>query len=155
MIAMGEELSVDMALRSMRHLLQYGEPVIRRAVPVALALLCVSNPNLGVLDMLSKLSHDADPEVAYNAILGMGILGAGTNQARVAAMLRHLALYYSKDPDTLFVVRIAQVRSGRQHDGWLLDMSMSACLLELLDFACAGLLCDGLTGFAAGAAVHR
>eukprot|EP00045_Choanoeca_perplexa_P012108 m.130781 g.130781 ORF g.130781 m.130781 type:complete len:893 (+) comp15889_c0_seq1:159-2837(+) len=108
MIAMGEELSVDMALRSMRHLLQYGEPVIRRAVPVALAMLCVSNPDLSVLDMLSKLSHDADPEVAYNAILGMGILGAGTNQARVAAMLRHLALYYSKDPDTLFVVRIAQ-----------------------------------------------
>jgi 26S proteasome regulatory subunit N1 len=109
MIAMGEELSVDMAIRSMRHLLQYGEPVIRRAVPVALALLCVSNPDLGVLDMLSKLSHDADPEVAYNAILGMGILGAGTNQARVAGMLRHLALYYGKDPDTLFVVRIAQV----------------------------------------------
>eukprot|EP00730_Choanoeca_flexa_P015053 TRINITY_DN6813_c0_g1_i1.p1 TRINITY_DN6813_c0_g1~~TRINITY_DN6813_c0_g1_i1.p1 ORF type:complete len:889 (+),score=302.50 TRINITY_DN6813_c0_g1_i1:154-2820(+) len=108
MIAMGEDISVDMALRSMNHLLQYGEPVIRRAVPVAMALLCVSNPDLSVLDILSKLSHDADPEVAYNAILAMGVLGAGTNQARVAGMLRHLAQYYAKDADTLFVVRIAQ-----------------------------------------------
>ena len=82
-----------------------------RAVPVAMALMCTSNPELGVLDVLSKLSHDADPEVAYNAIFAMGILGAGTNHARISGMLRHLAQYYSKDPDTLFIVRIAQVRT--------------------------------------------
>ena len=68
MIAMGEEVGVEMALRSMNHLLQYGETGIRRAVPVAMALLCTSNPVLGVMDTLSKLSHDVDAEVAYNSV---------------------------------------------------------------------------------------
>ena len=51
--------------------------MIRRAVPLALALISVSNPKLQILDTLSKFSHDSDPEVAHNAILGMGIAGAG------------------------------------------------------------------------------
>eukprot|EP00051_Salpingoeca_urceolata_P026738 m.478399 g.478399 ORF g.478399 m.478399 type:complete len:897 (-) comp21140_c0_seq1:156-2846(-) len=114
MVAMGEDIGADMALRTMRHLLQYGEPVIRRAVPVAMALLCASNPLLNVLDILSKLSHDPDAEVAYSSIFAMGLVGAGTNHARIAGMLRHLAQYYHKDPNALFVVRIAQ---GLLHTG--------------------------------------
>lgn len=114
MIAMGEDISTDMALRSFNHLLQYGEPVIRRAVPLAIALLCVSNTKLSVLDTLSKLSHDPDAETAYNAILAMGLVGAGTNQARIAGMLRTLAHYYHKDANALFMVRLAQ---GILHTG--------------------------------------
>jgi len=57
--------------------LRYGEPVIKRAVPLALALVSASNPRLQVLDVLSKFSHDSDAEVAHNAILAMGIVGAG------------------------------------------------------------------------------
>lgn len=108
MVAMGEDIGVDMALRTMNHLLQYGEPGIRQAVPVAMALLCISNPLLNVLDLLSKLSHDADGRVAYNSILAMGLVGAGTNQARIAGMLRHLAQYYHKDQNALLCVRFAQ-----------------------------------------------
>jgi len=59
--------------------LRYGEPVIKRAVPLALALISASNPRLQVLDVLSKFSHDSDAEVAHNAILAMGIVGAGEN----------------------------------------------------------------------------
>ena len=44
LIAMSEDIGVDMALRTFDHLLQYGEVNIRRAVPLALALLCVGNP---------------------------------------------------------------------------------------------------------------
>jgi 26S proteasome regulatory subunit N1 len=33
---MGEEIGSDMAIRSFDHLLQYGEPVVRRSVPLAL-----------------------------------------------------------------------------------------------------------------------
>ena len=57
--------------------LRYGEPVIKRAVPLALALLSVSHPKLNIIDTLSKFSHDADHEVAHNSIFAMGILGAG------------------------------------------------------------------------------
>ncbi|KAJ3283068.1 proteasome regulatory particle base subunit [Borealophlyctis nickersoniae] len=108
MIAMGEDVGQEMALRSFNHLMHYGEPVMRRAVPLALGLLCASNPLVHVLDVLSKYSHDNDQEVAMNAIFAMGLVGAGTNNARLAQMLRQLAAYYHKEPNSLFVVRIAQ-----------------------------------------------
>ena len=46
MVALAEELGADMAIRSLQHLLQYGEPSVRRAVPLALGLLSVSNPRV-------------------------------------------------------------------------------------------------------------
>ncbi|XP_012937202.1 26S proteasome non-ATPase regulatory subunit 2 [Aplysia californica] len=108
LIAMGEEVGCEMSFRAFGHLLRYGELPIRRAVPLALALISVSNPKLNILDTLSKFSHDSDPEVAHNAILAMGIVGAGTNNARLAAMLRQLAVYHAKEPNNLFMVRLAQ-----------------------------------------------
>ncbi|KAL2937872.1 26S proteasome non-ATPase regulatory subunit 2-like protein A [Bienertia sinuspersici] len=88
MVAMAEELGLEMAIRSLEHLLQYGEPNIRRAVPLALGLLCISNPKA--------------------AIISLGFIGAGTNNARIAGMLRNLSSYYYKDASALFCVRIAQ-----------------------------------------------
>ncbi|NXX36901.1 PSMD2 ATPase, partial [Nicator chloris] len=108
LIAMGEEIGAEMGLRTFGHLLRYGEPTLRRAVPLALALISVSNPRLNILDTLSKFSHDADPEVSYNSIFAMGMVGSGTNNARLAAMLRQLAQYHAKDPNNLFMVRLAQ-----------------------------------------------
>ncbi|XP_068149198.1 26S proteasome non-ATPase regulatory subunit 2 [Drosophila tropicalis] len=108
LIAMGEEIGAEMAYRSFGNLLRYCEPAIRRAVPLALGLISASNPKLNILDTLSKFSHDSDAEVAHNAIFAMGLVGAGTNNARLASMLRQLAQYHSKDPSNLFMVRIAQ-----------------------------------------------
>ena len=108
LIAMGEEIGAEMAFRSFGNLLRYCEPCIRRAVPLALGLISVSNPKLNILDTLSKFSHDADAEVAHNAIFAMGLVGAGTNNARLASMLRQLAQYHAKDPNNLFMVRISQ-----------------------------------------------
>lgn len=82
LIAMGEDIGSEMAFRTLGHLLRYGEPCIRRAVPLALGLISVSNPRLSVLDTLSKFSHDSDSEVALNSILALGLVGAGTNNAR-------------------------------------------------------------------------
>lgn len=108
LISMGEEIGAEMAYRSFGNLLRYCEPVIRRAVPLALGLISVSNPKLNILDTLSKFSHDSDAEVAHNAIFAMGLIGAGTNNARLASMLRQLAQYHGKDQNNLFMVRIAQ-----------------------------------------------
>jgi 26S proteasome regulatory subunit N1 len=41
-------------------------------VPLAVALLNVSNPGTSAMDALSRLSHDADAEVAQNAVLSLG-----------------------------------------------------------------------------------
>lgn len=108
MVAMGEEIGSEMALRALNHLMHYGELVVRRVVPLAFGLLCVSNPLVHVVDILSKYSHDHDVGVAQSAIFGMGMIGAGTNNARLAQLLRQLAVYYYKEPNCLFTVRIAQ-----------------------------------------------
>src|SRR5205807_1813887 len=91
LIAMAEEISCEMAFRTFGHLLRYGEPMIKRAVPLALAIISVSNPKLNILETLSKFSHDSDTDIACNAIFAMGMIGAGTNNARLATMLRQLA----------------------------------------------------------------
>ncbi|KAI9264821.1 armadillo-type protein [Sporodiniella umbellata] len=108
LIAMGEEVGSEMSLRAFNHLMHYGEPVIRKTVPLAYGLLCASNPQVTILDTLSKYSHDNDSEVATSAIFAMGLVGAGTNNARLAQMLRQLASFYHKDTNSLFMVRIAQ-----------------------------------------------
>ncbi|EOA18379.1 hypothetical protein CARUB_v10006910mg [Capsella rubella] len=108
MVAMSEELGLDMGIRSLERVLQYGEQNVRRAVPLALGLLCISNPKVTVMDTLSRLSHDTDSEVATAAIISLGLIGAGTNNARIAGMLRNLSSYYYKDASLLFCVRIAQ-----------------------------------------------
>eukprot|EP00536_Pseudo-nitzschia_multiseries_P009845 jgi/Psemu1/201772/e_gw1.286.36.1 len=108
LITMGESVGTEMVLRTFDHLLHYCELPIKRAVPLALALLHVSNPEFAVIDQLSRLSHDPDTEISQNAIIGMGVVSAGTNNSRVAGLLRQLSEFYSKEGRHVFCVRIAQ-----------------------------------------------
>ncbi|KAK1326758.1 26S proteasome non-ATPase regulatory subunit 2 1A [Acorus calamus] len=145
LVAMAEDLGLDMAVRSLEHLLQYGEQNIRRVVPLALGLLCISNPKVNVMDTLSRLSHDTDGEVSMAAIISLGLIGAGTNNARIAGMLRNLSSYYYKEAGHLFCVRIAQglVHLGKglltlspyHSDRFLLSPTALAGLTTVL-FAC-------------------
>ncbi|CAK9020190.1 26S proteasome non-ATPase regulatory subunit 2 [Durusdinium trenchii] len=114
LITMGEKIGRDMAQRTFAHLLQYGDLAVRRAVPLAMALSHISNPDYSLIDILSKLSHDADTGTAMSATFSLGLLSAGTNNSRVAQLLRSLATFYAKDPQALFVVRLAQ---GLLHSG--------------------------------------
>jgi 26S proteasome regulatory subunit N1 len=61
-----------------------------------------------VIEQLSRLSHDGDAELAMGAIFGLGIVSAGSNNSRVAGLLRQLSEFYAKEANHLFVVRIAQ-----------------------------------------------
>jgi 26S proteasome regulatory subunit N1 len=108
LVAMGEDVGQEMVLRQFAHLMHYGEANIRKAVPLAMGLISPSNPQMKVYDTLSRYSHDNDIDVAINAIFAMGMLGAGTNNARIAQLLRQLASYYHRDAHALFMVRIAQ-----------------------------------------------
>ena len=108
LIAFGEDIGQEMCLRTMNHLLQYGEPIIRRTVPLAIGLLKISNPDVATLDLLNKLAYDSDKGVSMSAILALGLVGAGTNNSRLSGNLRYLATYFGSSPDQLFVVRISQ-----------------------------------------------
>lgn len=94
--------------------MHYGDSCVRGAVPLAMALLSVSCPKTSIMETLSKYSHDHDQNVAMSAVLGLGIIGAGTNNSRLAMMLRSLASFYARDGHMLFMVRLAQ---GLLHAG--------------------------------------
>jgi len=139
LVACGEEVGVDMATRALDHILQYGQVTLRRAVPIALAILNLSNPKVTVIDTLSKLSHDGDQDVALGAIFAMGLVGAGTNNARMGGLLRQLAAYYAKDANALFMVRVSQ---GLLHMGkGLLTISPHFSDRFLVDPIALGSLC--------------
>ena len=104
----GEDIGTEMSQRSLDHLLQYGELPVKRVVPLALALMYISNPDYGVVDQLSRLSHDGDADLSQGAILGLGLVSAGTNNSRVAGLLKQLSEFYAKEANHLFIVRIAQ-----------------------------------------------
>ena len=55
LIAMAEGLGAEMSVRSLEQLLQYGDCSIRRAVPLALGMLCVSNPKVLLYFCISLL----------------------------------------------------------------------------------------------------
>jgi len=108
LLAMGEDLGSDMCRRAFDHILQCGSLHARRAVPLALAVLNISDPRIDVVDTLGKLTHDHDHDTSQNAIAALGLVAAGSNNARVAGMLRNLAVYYQREPLHLFLVRVAQ-----------------------------------------------
>ena len=110
LISFGEEIGQEMCLRTMNHLLQYGEPMIRRTVPLAIGLLRISNPEVATMDLLYKLAYDSDDEVAMSAIFALGLIGAGTNNSKLAGNLRMLASgsQTASRENILFVIRISQ-----------------------------------------------
>lgn len=57
-------------------------------MPLAIGLLRVSNPDVKTLDLLNKLAYDSDEEVAMIAIFALGLVGAGTNNSKLAGNLR-------------------------------------------------------------------
>ncbi len=65
-------------------------------MPLAMALLNVSNPTLGAMDALSRLSHDTDAEVAQNAVMALGVrpkqllmpINASVPEANTSALFR-------------------------------------------------------------------
>lgn len=108
LIALGEDVGSEMSIRTLEHLLQYSQPPIRKMVPLAIALLYVSNPDYAIIDILSRLTHDSDHAVAINSILALGLVAAGSNNSRIGNLLRQLADFYGKDAQALYVVRLAQ-----------------------------------------------
>ncbi|EUD66853.1 26S proteasome regulatory subunit N1 [Plasmodium inui San Antonio 1] len=108
LIALTDDISSEMTTRIIDHFLQYSNLNQKKAVPLALALLFTSFPKPNIVDILSKLTHDQDADVALHAIMSLGFVGAGTNNSRIAILLRQLSTFYSKDTNATFVVRLSQ-----------------------------------------------
>lgn len=58
--------------------------------------------------MSHSLTVFMEPVLRFR-VFSFSASSSGTNNARLAAMLRQLAQYHAKDPNNLFMVRLAQV----------------------------------------------
>ncbi|CAL1400540.1 unnamed protein product [Linum trigynum] len=93
----------------LKHILpSQGVVKIRRSVPLAIGLICLSDPKDYAIEKLTSLSYDADEVVASASIISLGLVGARSCNARIADRLNELALYYYKSSVPLFCVRLAQ-----------------------------------------------
>ncbi|EPY35942.1 26S proteasome regulatory subunit N1 [Strigomonas culicis] len=114
LVAVGEPLGMEMAKRSIIHVL-LADTVSkskdsmsgRSAVPLVYALLSAGDPNMPVVETLNRLAHDSDELTARNSILALGLVSAGSNNARVMTKLRNLASYYHKNKINAFIVHLA------------------------------------------------
>lgn len=60
---------------------------VKAAIPLCYALLYASNPSPDVVDVLAKGLNAQNPDTVVRNILCLGIVGAGTNSARIADIL--------------------------------------------------------------------
>ena len=72
-----------------------------------LTILGIHHFNIQTTDLLYKLAHNEDKELALRALFGLGIISAGTNNSRVGGLLKNLGIYYEEEPEYNFIVRIA------------------------------------------------
>ena len=73
-----------MATRLLNHVLHFGKADKKRIVPLAFAMLSISNPKINAMDVLFKLAYDTDTDIALRAIICLGLVDAGTNNSRLA-----------------------------------------------------------------------
>ncbi|CAI9103823.1 OLC1v1002391C1 [Oldenlandia corymbosa var. corymbosa] len=108
LVAMSQDLDFEMAVRYLDHLLLDGNSNARKAVPLALGLLCVSNPKVDIIAKLGKLTRNQDSLIAMGAIISLGLVAAGTKNILVSKKLHALSNYYRKQSRFLFCVQISQ-----------------------------------------------
>jgi 26S proteasome regulatory subunit N1 len=105
---LGDDLSMAMTLRLLQHAAAHLPPLLKARVPLAVALLYTSHPTLPIIDLLAKSAHD--PDMASNAAIALGLVGLGTNHAKISAVLRDLWKYHvgvSKDAHIIFAIKLA------------------------------------------------
>ena len=138
-MSIGESIGSEMLPRSFNHFLQFGDASIKKAVTLALALLSPSDPKITTSDTLLKYIFDADKDIAINAIFGIGIISAGTNNSRLGTNLRKMAGAYAEEPNVLSIIRITQGLLNLGKGAITLNPSLSNGLL-LSETSLAGLL---------------
>lgn len=106
-VALGDPIGCQMSKRMFDHILQYGKPFARRMVPIAVALTSVSFPQPETIDMLHRIGHDSDQDVAINAALALGILGAGTQNSKIIGILKALEGFHSENPQIVMIIQIS------------------------------------------------
>ncbi|MES1901891.1 MAG: 26S proteasome non-ATPase regulatory subunit 2 [Paramarteilia canceri] len=87
-IALGENVGCEMMVRLISQLTRYGDYRVKSAIPMALALLNISKPSMSALQMLTKYTHDSVNAVSISAMIALGLVSAGTNNAKYSQTIK-------------------------------------------------------------------
>ncbi|KAI2799471.1 26S proteasome non-ATPase regulatory subunit 2 [Blomia tropicalis] len=92
MLSLGDEVNIHMIMREFILMLRNGDRQTKNAVILTIALVHLSNPKLSVIDTLCKFTHST--ETAINAIIALGLIGAGTGNGKIGKVLYELINFY-------------------------------------------------------------
>lgn len=96
LLSMGDELFSKMALRVITSSSLMENNHVKSTIPLCFALLRPSNPSVELIETLSKLCNSPEPKVILNSIIALGIVGAGSNNTRIAEILEQQYAYNTK-----------------------------------------------------------
>ena len=108
LVAIGEKIGTEMTLRHFQRMMQVGSVNLRRWVALGLGVLSCGQPMMGALPFLPRMTHDHSKAVSFSALIGLGLMAAGTNNGATAKLFRELSDYHAQDAQLLFIVRIGQ-----------------------------------------------
>lgn len=89
LIAGDDQICKALLPRFAERILCFGNIYAQRAVPLMLALTSLSDPKPELVDNLAKLALNTDKTLSFNAIIALGLIGAGTQNFKIAGVLRH------------------------------------------------------------------
>ncbi|KAG0441963.1 26S proteasome regulatory subunit RPN1 [Dictyocoela muelleri] len=80
---------------------------IKSVIPLCMALLYSSNPNVEIIDTLVKNLNSSNLDVVIKTILSLGIIGAGTNNSKIIDVLINHMKYQNRCPKSSIAVTMA------------------------------------------------
>ena len=96
MVGLGDSIAMQLVERIATSSLLLDSPHLKSIVPLCLALLYASNPRPEVVDILERSINSG--ECSVNAIVSLGIVGAGTCSSRILTILDSNFSSVYKDP---------------------------------------------------------
>lgn len=108
LLSMGDEMFSKMALRIINSSNLLDNSYLKSTIPLCLALLNPSNPTVDIVDTLNKLCNNPEQKVVLNSIMALGMVGAGTNNTRIAESLELQYAYNTKCLKAAPAIKISQ-----------------------------------------------
>lgn len=108
LVAIGDETCTQMVARIVSSSLMLDSSHLRSVLPLCYSILYPSNPQAGVLDILEKSLNVGETNCVMSTILSLGLVGAGTQSARIIKTLDQQYSYYYKDSKVLATLKVAQ-----------------------------------------------
>ena len=84
LISISEMIGTEIIIRYIHKVMHYGNKKLKKVIPIMLTLLGIVKLDIKVTDMLYKMAHNEDKEIALRSLFGLGVIAAGTNNSKIS-----------------------------------------------------------------------